>query len=236
MLCMSELVRPVERVGDIIVVGERHRERSSRELLFEVWDDIDESVGGLCVEVSPNTGYRDNGGGAVGGALVRAEAENIPRYYVDEPINDVIEAFGGRLSAYSYLKGLEDRFPSRDGGIVDMEECQAIRDEVRADYGEDAFDLVFENREGRMAGRAKWIESDVSGVVFLVVGSGHFEAIVSLLNGNCGEIVVENRRVRTGERIAANQGPWGTMLTLCFRDLKRLYESLRQSYQDGHLL
>lgn len=232
---MSELVRPVERVGDIIVVGERHRERSSRELLFDEWDELDERVGGVCVEVGPNTGYRDDGGGAVGGALVRAESENIPRFYIDEPIGDVVEAFGGRLSAYSYLKGLEDRFPTRDGGVVDMEECQQIRDEVRDEYGEEAFDLVFENREGRMAGRAKWVENDVSGVVFLVVGSGHFEAVVSLLNGNCGEIVVEDGRMRCGERIAANQGPWGTMLTLLFRDLKRLYQSLREAYQNDQL-
>lgn len=220
---MSEWVHPVERVGDVIVVGERHRERSSREVLFTEWDELSGSVGGVCVEVGPGVGYRDDGGGAVGGALVRAEESDIPRYYVDTPVEEVIEAFGGRLRAHYYLKELKERVPMHEEGLVDMAFSEKVREEFVEKYGEEAFYLLFEKREEYMAQRAKWVSEKVDGVVFLIVGAAHFRPVVSLLESGCGEMVVGDSRKRTGDRFGANMSDWGKIIAINWIAVKELY-------------
>jgi len=219
---MSKLIRPVKRVDDVIVIGERHRESGSRSMVFEAWNEVtdEESVGGVCVEADPSLRYRDDGGGGVGGALVRAEANNIPRFYLDESVDDIIEAFGGRYSAYSYLKGLKKRFPPQDDGRVNVDVCSEIRSEIKEKYGEEAFHLVCENREEKMARRAQWVSNEVDGVVLLVVGSGHFYPIISLLENSCEPLSVSDERVRVCDRDM--RGPWGVLIDDCIDGLREL--------------
>lgn len=217
---MSEWFKPVERVGDVVVVGERHRDRGSGRLVNAVLEEYD--IEGVCVEVGPETGYRGNGGGAVGESLVWAEDSEVPRFYVDESVNDVIEAFGSRRRAYRYLKALEDDIPNHEDGLIEKGMCREVREDFREEYGEDSFDLLFSNREQKMAGRARWASDEVGGCVLLVVGAAHFNAILSLLKRNVEHIEISESRHRYGERVAAGAGPWTTMFIFMGRGLREI--------------
>lgn len=216
---MADWVRPVEHVGDVVVVGERHRKRSSRQLVASVLEDYD--IDGVCVEVSPETGYRDDGGGAIGKALVWATHEDIPRYYVDESKEDVIDGFGNRWTAIKYLRSIENRDPVHEAGLIDREMCSTVRTEIRDRYGENAVNLVLENREEKMAGRAKWVSEQVDSNVLLVVGGAHFDAIVDLLENGVNPIHVGDSRVRNNERVAPNF-EMAAMILIMVRNLKQI--------------
>lgn len=214
---MSDWVSPVREQGDLVVVGERHRKASSRHVLNRVWEEYDFDA--VCVEVGPGTSYRDDGGGAVGGALVSAHSAGLPRYYVDESVDTVIEAFGGRYTAYRYLKGLEESYPDHEDGLINKEATEDVRREIRQDYGDDAYDLLLARRERKMAGRAKWVAEQSDGKVLLVVGAAHLDPIVELLEQGVEPIEVDSRRVRRGERLAGFND-FELMFIMCYRSLK----------------
>lgn len=217
---MSEWFEPVEQVDSVVVLGEKHRDRSSRDLAKEVWKN--HNFGATCVETHPGdiTGWRNDRGGAIGWVLEKSQSQNIPRYYVDTPSDDIIEGFGGKREAYNYLKNLENRYSTKDKGKVNREDIYEVRDEIRDEYGEEAYRLIFEKREKKMTQRAKWVADQQDDKVLIVVGSAHTESIVEYLKTDIEPIEVNNRRKRDGERIEG--GPWSVMTTIAFKGIWKL--------------
>lgn len=194
---MSNLVRPVERVGDVVVVGEHHRQKESRNLVDDVLCEYDFSS--VCVEAPSEMKYKTDRGGAIGLALRTAEEQDIPRYYVDTPDTDMYEAFGSRYRAASYLTELRHRFEPLKGEKISHERMNKARTDVQEKFGDEAFYMVFEKREQLMAGRAKWA-AEQNGVTLLVVGNAHHRAIVQTLDDDVEKIEMSEEHVRRGER------------------------------------
>lgn len=229
---MVDAFKPVEEVGDVVVVGEIHRCTGSRNLVQEVISENNFSA--VCVEESYNydNWYRPDFGGAIGYTLNYAEGKDIPRYYVDMRQDYILNLFNNTREADKYLTSIDERcieesndIKSSQDGLIKQSLISSTRDKIFRDFGYRGHKRLLKDREIYMSGRTKWVSREYDGKIILVVGAGHFNSVVEYLRQNIEPRPMNSKYLREGKRIT---DPYEALAYMFVTQIKLLIKIIRK--------
>lgn len=152
-------IDPIRRVGNLTIVGERHKDERSEEVLKQT---IDESSDFECVVLE----YRPTGslygiGGMEEAARFARRNDEVKVFCIDEDKSVLFEALPEEASmdrfrevANEFSRDLDDK------GRVHPEAIRGARERVYQEYGYETYDVTYELRERRMARRLTWLKEN----------------------------------------------------------------------------
>lgn len=169
--------------GEIILVGEEHRNQDSRELAERVIEEVDPQT--IAVERSgkkyPITS--STAGGMEYGAWY-AEQEKIPLLHVDtkhdKPFRLRRKEGYGTLS----LSREANKFshPIEEDGDVDPRAISDARERVREQFGDDIADAMYIDREEMMVKNLLWAKENFPTPIVVNIGTFHILRMKELFN------------------------------------------------------
>lgn len=159
----------VERVGNIVLIGEEHRNERSAKLAEEVLDGLNPGVVGL--EHVADTG-------AIGVLRRYADNHGITRVKIDGP-----KRFNSTVDNPRELIGTANFFadPIQEDGDLDPEVPQIARSKVRDEFGLDTHRQMYPERERYMARRLNRLAEDWETPVVAGIGAFHVDAVANMI-------------------------------------------------------
>lgn len=174
----------VERIGDIVLIGEEHRNKRSAKLAEEVLDGLNPGVIGL---------EHVAGTGAIGVLRRYADNHGITRVKIDGP-----KRFRRTVDDVHDLIGTANFFadPIQEDGDLDPEVPQIARNKVRDKFGLDTHRQMYPERERYMARRLNRLRESWDTPVVAGMGAFHVDAVAEMMPrvGAIGSI--NSRRIR----------------------------------------
>jgi pheromone shutdown protein TraB len=235
---MVDAFKPIEMVGDVVVVGEIHRSNGSRNLVQEVISEHNFSA--VCVEESYdcNNWYRPDFGGAIGYTLNYAENEDIPRYYVDMQKDHILDVFDSTYEADKYFNSIDEKckkelkdIESSQDGLIKQSLISSTRDKIFRDFGNKGRRKLLKDREIYMSGRTEWVSQEYDGKILLVIGAGHFNSVIEYLRQNIEPKPMDDEYLREGKRIT---DPYKAVVYMFVTQIKLLIKKIKtENYQSN---
>lgn len=178
---------------DIILVGEEHHNHRSKELMDRVLDEVGPNT--IAVEASP--GERPVGGG-MGLASNYASKESIPAIAIDSP--NKREKFRSCSNNSGRLLTVANQFshPIQENGDVDIRAINNARRTIRDEFGQQAYNEMYTNREIIMTKVLKSCLRDFESPIVAGVGTFHILALRDMFSEIDGlEALSEERIINT---------------------------------------
>lgn len=159
----------VAQVGDIILIGEEHRNSRCRFLAETVLDDVTPGV--IALEHRSQMG-------AIGALQEYARSYAVPAVKIDGPkrFRQTVDSVIDLLDTANHFE-----YPIQEDGDLDPRAPRVARKMVRDEFGLDTHREMYPERERYMARRLNRLAEDYDGPVVAGVGAFHVEAIVEML-------------------------------------------------------
>lgn len=176
-------IDPIRRVGNLTIVGERHKDKRSENVLKRT---IEENNGFDCVvlEYYP-TGTLYGIGGMEEATRFARRNDDVEVFCIDEDKSILCEALPKEASMDRFREVANEFSKDLDGeGRVHQEAIRTARERVYQEYGLETYNVTYELRERRMARRLAWLDENYlsSGAeALVVVGAFHLPYIEEAL-------------------------------------------------------
>lgn len=188
-----EQLTTVENIGRYCFVGEEHTPPGApicKQVAENVLSEVEPAA--IAIEMPPGG---TPGGAGMGAAYQYAQDNDVPAFVVDKPRRAMRES----VDSYLDLTRDANKFSHEIEPNGDLNE-QAIfdaRNRIHEQYGAEAYNEMYRNREERMARRVAWLGEEYDGPVAWFGGVFHIKAMserVSLITrdvSNTGALPIE---------------------------------------------
>lgn len=160
--------------GDLILVGEEHRNTDSRRLVEEVVEEVEPKT--IAVEADKRQ-ERGGSSGGMGWASDWAREEGKPIYSIDRTAAERRRELAVRAN------GVANEFPHplQENGDVDIRGPTEARANFKDEFGIEAHRIMYEDREVDMARRLNTALDEMETPIVAVTGVYHTQALAELV-------------------------------------------------------
>lgn len=161
--------------GDLVLVGEKHYNKNSKQLVEEIVEEVQPNTVALEAD---KTQERTTGG--MGAANLWARENGINTYKIDKPFHTPRRAINGSYSGYLRVAN-EFPYPLQENGDVDRRGPMEVRSNYRDKYGREAYEAMYTRREEAMARRLNTALEEMETPILAVTGVYHTQALAKLV-------------------------------------------------------
>lgn len=167
--------------GDIVLVGEEHRNSNSEDLSKRVADEIQPQTYAI-EQGSKSTGFRIGtpgpNSGAMGHFSRRAKRENKPLLCIDENRSDYRSMIPDEVSWHKLLSvGNEFSHEIEEDGDMNWRSIIDARENVRSEFGPETYEAFYIFREKGMVARLNRALREYETPIVVAIGTFHILAL-----------------------------------------------------------